>query len=499
MAESRQLNVAVCPLRPVTAGVIIVMKMQRTVLVLLAVVLAYPALAGAQPAGAPASDTSGYYFLLGRYYESTGDVDKAIASHTQALTLEPASAEIRAELAGLYARQDRPAEAVEMAEAALDKDPANREANRIIGSVFAALAEQRQPLKPGDDPATYLPRAIGALERAAQQGGGDVALDLTLGRLYLQSKAYDKAVPLLRRVVAQQPGYTEIAILLATAEDGAKQTDDAIATLRASLDENPKSLRGWVMLGELSEKENDWQTAADAYARAQELNPRLDLSTRRAGALLNAGNAAAARDLLKAAASAPKAGPVVLYLYATALRQTGDLAGAEEAARRLRTAAPDDARGMYVLAQVLEAKKDFDGAERALREILQRDPGDATALNYLGYMLAERGHRLDEAVELVQRALKLEPGNPSFLDSLGWAYYQQGKLDLADAPLSEAASKMPNNSVIQDHLGDLRFKQRRFADAAAAWERSLSGDGDSIDRSRIQQKIQDARSRLERP
>ena len=58
---------------------------------------------------------------------------------------------------------------------------------------------------------------------------------------------------------------------------------------------------------------------------------------------------------------------------------------------------------------------------------------------------------------------------------------------------------MPNNSVIQDHLGDLRFKQRRFADAAAAWERSLSGDGDSIDRSRIQQKIQDARSRLERP
>jgi tetratricopeptide (TPR) repeat protein len=154
---------------------------------------------------------------------------------------------------------------------------------------------------------------------------------------------------------------------------------------------------------------------------------------------------------------------------------------------------------MYVLAQVLEAKKDFDGAERALRDILQRDPADATALNYLGYMLAEGGHRLDEAVELVQRALKIEPGNPSFLDSLGWAYYQQGKLDLADAPLSEAASKMPNNSVIQDHLGDLRFKQRRYADAAAAWERSLSGDGDSIDRSRIQQKIQDARSRLERP
>ena len=70
---------------------------------------------------------------------------------------------------------------------------------------------------------------------------------------------------------------------------------------------------------------------------------------------------------------------------------------AEAAARRLRAAAPNDPRGLYVLAQVLEQRKDFDGAERALREILERDPEDATALNYLGYMLAERGQRLDEA------------------------------------------------------------------------------------------------------
>ena len=473
------------------------MKMRRTVLVLLATVLAYPAVAGAQPAGGAASDTARYYFLVGRYYESKGEVDKAIASHKQALSLAPGSAEVRAELAGVYARQDRAVEAVDMAETALKQDPSNREANRIIGSVYAALVEQRQSLRPGEDPALYVPRAIAALERARQDGGAETSLELTLGRLYLQTKLFDKAIPLLRRVALQQPGYTEASILLATALEGAGRTSEARDALRAALDENPKSMRGWVMLGELSEKENEWESAADAYARAQALNPRIDLSTRRASALINAGKAPAALDLLKAAAAGAKPAPMVLYLYATAQRQTGDLAGAEETARRLRTAAPDDPRGMYVLAQVLEARRDFDGAERSLREILARDPADATALNYLGYMLAERGQRLDEAVDLVQRALKLEPGNPSFLDSLGWAYYQQGKLDLADPPLSEAASKMPNNSVIQDHLGDLRFKQQRFADAAAAWERSLNGDGESIDRSQIQKKIQDARSRLE--
>ena len=95
------------------------------------------------------------------------------------------------------------------------------------------------------------------------------------------------------------------------------------------------------------------------------------------------------------------------------------------------------------------------------------------ALNSLGYMLADHGQRLDEAVDLVERALKVEPGNPSFLDSLGWAYYQQGKLDRSDPRLTEAAAKVPASSVIQDHLGDLRFKQQRYADAAAAWERRL--------------------------
>jgi tetratricopeptide (TPR) repeat protein len=127
--------------------------------------------------------------------------------------------------------------------------------------------------------------------------------------------------------------------------------------------------------------------------------------------------------------------------------------------------------------------------------VIARDPLDAAALNYLGYMLAEHGRSLDEAATLIQRALKIEPGNPSFLDSLGWAYLQQGKLDLADPPLTAAAEKLPRNSVIQDHLGDLRQKQGRLADAVAAWQKALAGDGDSIERSKIQKKIDAARKR----
>ena len=97
---------------------------------------------------------------------------------------------------------------------------------------------------------------------------------------------------------------------------------------------------------------------------------------------------------------------------------------------------------MHVMSQILQDKGDVKGAEGMLRDLIANDPLDAIALNSLGYMLAERGDRLEEAVTLLQRALKVEPDNPSYLDSLGWAYFRQGRVDLADPPLTQAAAKL---------------------------------------------------------
>jgi Flp pilus assembly protein TadD len=159
---------------------------------------------------------------------------------------------------------------------------------------------------------------------------------------------------------------------------------------------------------------------------------------------------------------------------------------------------PEDESLVFEYASLLEKGGRFADAERTLRDLLAKDPLDANALNSLGYLLADHGQSLEEAVELVKRALKVEPDNASFLDSLGWAYYRQGKLDLADRALTQAADRIPASSVIQDHLGDLRFKQQRFADAAAAWERSLAGDGETIERAAIEKKMRDARARVRR-
>jgi tetratricopeptide (TPR) repeat protein len=480
----------------------------------------------AQP-DAPAA----YYFMLGRHLEDADKIDEAIAAHKKAIELEPQSAELRAELAALYARQDRAREAMQTAEAALERDPANREANRVVGSVYAALSEQRRPFRPGDDPAQYPAKGIAALEKSRRESGFDINLELMLGRLYITTRDYDKAIASLRRVVEDQPGYVEGAMLLSAAQEASGLVPEAIGTLEGAVEYNPTSARALVHLAELYDQQHQYQEAADAYGRAGAANARVDVAARRAAALINAGKAADARKILEEAVG-KKTPPdaAVLYMLSQAQRQLKDYDAAAATALRLKTAYPDDTRGAYLNAQLLQdrgrtaeaitafqdlikrAPQDaalvyeysalldragrLPDAERALRDLLSKDPLDANALNSLGYMLADHGQRLDEAVDLVQRALKVEPGNPSFLDSLGWAYLQQGKIDLADPPLTQAAEQLPASSTVQDHLGDLRFKQQRYADAVAAWEKSLAGDGESIDRTQVEKKARDARARV---
>ena len=156
---------------------------------------------------------------------------------------------------------------------------------------------------------------------------------------------------------------------------------------------------------------------------------------------------------------------------------------------------PDDLSILFQLGAVAERQKRYADAERVFRQVIGRDPRHALALNYLGYMLADRGDRLDEAVGLIKRAVELDPYNGSYLDSLGWAYFKQDRLDEAEASLRRAAAELPRNSVVQDHYGDLLFKLGRYADAAAAWRRALDGDGEEIERAAVERKLRTAKDK----
>ena len=124
------------------------------------------------------------------------------------------------------------------------------------------------------------------------------------------------------------------------------------------------------------------------------------------------------------------------------------------------------------------------GAERiAARSARARSAGRDRAQLARLHVRGARRRGSTRRSTLVQRALKIEPDNPSFLDSLGWAYFQQGRSILPIGPLTDAAAKLQNSSVVQDHLGDLRFKQGRYRRCRRRLG-TLAGGRRRIDRSR---------------
>ena len=225
---------------------------------------------------------------------------------------------------------------------------------------------------------------------------------------------------------------------------------------------NPSFLRGSMRLAELYEDAHRYRDAADAYAAAQSAAGTRgpDLTPQRATALLNAGDPAGARGLLeKRLAETPSGSSSLLFLLGQAQRQVKDTAGATATSEKLKADFPGDPRGLYLGAQVLVDAGRLKEALSAYQDLLKLAPANTsivystpicsrrtasrgrpnarsgicwrrtrstpTRSTSLATCCAERGERLDEAVDLVQRALEVDPGNPSYLDSLGWAYFRR--------------------------------------------------------------------------
>jgi len=134
---------------------------------------------------------------------------------------------------------------------------------------------------------------------------------------------------------------------------------------------------------------------------------------------------------------------------------------------------------------------------------LATDPLNASAANYLGYMLADRGVRLDESVKYIQKALHLDPNNGAYLDSLGWAYYKMDRCDLAEPHLEKAARLMSDDPTILEHLGRVHLRMGKDAQAVQEWERALkewptagSSDFDSDQAAKLQKELDDVKDRM---
>ena len=119
-------------------------------------------------------------------------------------------------------------------------------------------------------------------------------------------------------------------------------------------------------------------------------------------------------------------------------------------------------------------------SEAALRRALQLNPAHHQSLNYLGYMWAERGRNLPEALQMIEKALSLSPGNPAYLDSQAWALFRLGNPSAARPLLEEALRQVPDDPTLLEHFGDIASRLGQTNQAKEAYEKAILRGGPTV-------------------
>lgn len=478
---------------------------------------------------------------LAYLYNEEGDTARA----TQALSAIPEasrSAKLYSALGYTYEQQKQYKNAIGAYRRAIELDRDNLDAIRGLaqnllndGQTDAALEQYKIIAESNpEDAKTYL--QIGEIYR--RQGKYDLALDslkkaesmvqdsievpYNIAAVYQAQGRYDEAAQvlqdLLNKTEKADGSYTQgernnravFLERLGTNYRDAGNNQAALDAFRKMLtlgDEN--ATRGYQQVIDTYREAKQWQQATATAKEAVQKMPndrglRMVLDSQ----LADMGESEKAlkdvRSLLKGTAE-DRDVYIAIAQINTRLKRWTDAQEALDKAEQISTK-PDEKEYVYFLrGSTLEREKKYEQAEEQFRKVLAADPQNAMTLNYLGYMLADRGVKLDEAVTLIKKAVDLEPSNGAYLDSLGWAYFKIGRLDLAEEKLVKASQQpaMGSDPTVHDHLGDLYQRTGRLKLAAAHWERALeewgktiSAEVDQNDVNRVAKKLESAKVKL---
>jgi tetratricopeptide (TPR) repeat protein len=253
------------------------------------------------------------------------------------------------------------------------------------------------------------------------------------------AKQFDKAVEVSRRAVAANPKDHDLTLMLAGELGDVGKTDEGLALARGLLAHTGDDRTVWLALGQMCVRARRWKEAGEAFDKAAALTTQKE----------------------------------------------------------------DRAYLFFLQGELAERQKHDETAEQFFRQALELDPENAITLNYLGYMLADKGIRLPEALKMIRKAVELEPMNGAYLDSLGWVYFKMGEYELAEENLRQAVARDQTDPALHDHLGELYEKTGRIRLAVAQWELSLAEyaksapiDVEPGDVAKVRRKLDNARLKL---
>jgi tetratricopeptide (TPR) repeat protein len=465
--------------------------------------------------------------LMARLYLRSGRAAEARPLLEDLLHRSPSSAEAVDLLASVYEDEGRYDDAIALFEPLVENMPTRASLYQRIGLL--------------DLEAGHAKEAVAALETADRLDPGNPAALLLLVQAYDGADDVDSALSTCNRLLAIQPDDLEArfhhARLLRRSGDTAaarREFEDLILKAGEIKDQDERVgtmlTLAWAQVGVLALSTRDWHAAEQALEEAvrRARDPRPDVLRLLARAHLEAGHFDAAGttvadgirrfpdDLdLKALAGEVRlaqgdeiggsalfrglidseGGSVESFISVTeALMRQKRYAEADQVLRDSLRRHPDDDRLLFARGAALERLGRGTQAERILGRAVEVNPKNAMALNYLGYMLADSGRRLGDSLAYVERALALEPDNPAYLDSLGWALFKLARYAPAEEKLRAALRYDGSDPAIREHLGDLLIATGRTEEAVKAWQAALECGHEEPNR--VLEKMERARAQM---
>ncbi len=475
---------------------------------------------------------------LAMVYSDLGDTASASQMLKRVAEKNPSTRTLLA-LASAYERLRQYREAAETYRRALELTPDNLDLKRAWAqSLFAAEDYEK---------------AQAAFEELLSAESNDLLALLRLSQIHRQKQDFAKAEEYARRAAKLDPAnlevqYNEVSLLeaqgklpeaiarlkeiLASIERRpgsfgertnrvillerlgmlhrmAEQTADAVAAFREMAQVDPDSAaRAEAQIMDALRAAKDFAAAEkEARAALQKFpNDRL-IKSLAASVFADLGRYREAESLLKSSFDGKNDRETWVSLAQVYEKQKNfaEMARALDEAGKLSSTQEEKEVVHFMRGAMYERQKKYDLAEAEFRKVLEINPKSASALNYLGYMLADRNVRLQEALEMIRKAVALEPNNSAFLDSLGWAYYRLNRLEEAAEYLQKSLARSSRDPTVHDHMGDVYYSLSRIKEAVQHWERSLQewqssppGDIDQEEVASIRKKLENARIRLAR-
>jgi tetratricopeptide (TPR) repeat protein len=308
-----------------------------------------------------------------------------------------------------------------------------------------------------------------------------------------------RAVP-FETITSARDGMAETYYMLASALPTERDDWLPLVYARLALALRPEHADAILLTGQLLERAGQFGLADAVYDTMPRDHPQyLGAQLGKANALASSGEIAAAIDNLRALSQTKPDSVLVHSALGDLLRREEQFAEAEAAyASALALLDTIEDRHwvlIYTRAITLERLGDWERAEPEFRRALDIVPDEPQVLNYLGYSLIDKGVKLDEALDMIERAVEAEPDSGFIVDSLGWAFYRLGRYEEALPVMERAVELVPTDPILNDHLGDVYWAVGREREARFQWRRALSfAPHPDLDVDRVQHKIRNGKT-----